>query len=91
MFTFNVSPGNVTVTVNFSSIVSNISTPSLPSFATCLTQNNSVYSHAITVSGNLLNISLTSGGGYASSMYSEYTENGVAKEDFCFINYDELA
>ena len=90
MFTFNVSPSNVTVMVNFSSIVNNISAPNLTSFSNYFIQHNSLDNGDITVSGNLLKVSLSSGAGYASSMYSMYTESGTTKSDFCFVNYDEL-
>jgi len=89
MFTINCVIAENTVTVDFSSVVSNISTPSLPSFTNYLMQNNNQNS-TMTVSGNLLNIVLTSGRGYASSLHSSYSENGAIKQDFCFVNYDKL-
>ena len=89
MFTLNTSNGD-TVTVDFSSVVRNISTPTLSSFYNCLIKSSSMYGSAITVSGNLLNIEPANSGGYASSLYSTHTENNTPKYDFCFVNYDEL-
>ncbi|AEB73762.1 pyocin knob domain-containing protein [Lentilactobacillus buchneri] len=85
MFTINALLAETTVTVDFSSVVSNISEPSLPSFNNYFAQNNDSNS-TTTVSKNLLNIALTGGGGCASSLYSSFT----GKHDFCFVNYDKL-
>lgn len=85
MFTINALLAETTVTVDFSSVVSNISEPSLPSFDNYFAQNNNS-NNTTTVSKNLLNIALTGGGGCANSLYS----SSVGNSDFCFVNYDKL-
>lgn len=90
VFTISTHLSETTVTLDFSSVVSNISNPSLPSFYNWSVENSSNVYTNITVSGNLLKITLSGGGGYISSLYSLYDENGVLKNDFCFVNYDNL-